>query len=342
VTEEKHSVNFIEKIRIRIYQILERAAAGDRISRAFDIFIVSLICANVLVVIFETLPSLSSLKVFFRWFEIVSVVIFSLEYLLRVWSCTVDKRYGKLGPILGRLRFIVSFMGLVDLLAILPFYLPFVFLIDLRMIRLLRIVRMFRVFKAGRYSVALQTLGRVLKAKRAELIMTLSVTAILLVISGSLMYYVENPAQPEVFSSIPQALWWGVATLTTVGYGDVYPITAVGKLLGAVIAVLGVGLFALPAGILGSGFVEDMKKGQGASRKVKGIRELTDVYRVILPERFIGKSFKKVARELRAKGFLIVGMKRGNKTEINPRNWEVKPRDEVLVVSAKELDFTDL
>lgn len=336
--KEKHSVNSIEKIRIRIYQILERAAAGDRISRAFDIFILSLICANVLAVILETIPSLSSLKIIFRWFEIVSVVIFSLEYLLRVWSCTVDKRYGKLGPILGRLRFIVSFMGLVDLFAILPFYLPFVFLVDLRMIRLLRIVRMFRVFKAGRYSVALQTLGRVLKAKRAELTMTLSVTAILLVISGSLMYYVENPAQPEVFGSIPQALWWGVATLTTVGYGDVYPITAVGKVLAAVIAVLGVGLFALPAGILGSGFVEDLKKKRDGSRKTKRTGELTDVYRVILPERFTGKSFKKAAKELRAKGFMVVGIKRGKKTEINPRNWEVKPGDEVLVVSPKRLN----
>ena len=234
----------------------------------------------------------------------------------------------------------MSFLGVVDLFAIFPFYLPFVFPIDLRIIRLLRIVRMFRVFKMGRYSVALQTLGRVLKAKRAELTMTLSVTAILLIISGSLMYYVENPAQPEVFSSIPQALWGGVATLTTVGYGDVYPITAIGKLLAAIIAVLGVGLFALPAGILGSGFVEDLKKKKSASAKAKGIGKLTDIYRIILPERFIGKSFEKMARELRAKGFLVVGVKRGKKTEINPHDWKIKSGDEVLIISERGLDFS--
>ena len=338
-TKEKCSLATIEKIRIRIHEILEPAGVGDKISRTFDIFIVSLICTNVLAIILESLPSLSSLGVFFKWFEIISVIIFSIEYLLRVWSCTVDKRYGKLGPVLGRLRFIVSFMGLVDLFAILPFYLPFVIPIDLRMIRLLRIVRMFRVFKAGRYSDALQSLGRVLKAKRAELAMTLTVTAILLVISGSLMYYVENAAQPAAFRSIPHALWWSVATLTTVGYGDVYPVTAAGKILAAVIAILGVGLFALPAGILGSGFVEDFRRQKQGKTKIKAIPETADVYRIIASERFIGRKFGAVAKELRTKGLLAVGMKRGKKTAVAPSDWVVKAGDEVFVISEKELDF---
>jgi len=256
----KGKLGSVENFRRRLHEILEPAAKGNKLSRIFDIFIVSLIIANVLAIILQSLPELSPWAVFFRWFEVISVVIFTVEYVFRVWSCTVDKRYGKLGPVLGRLRFAVSFMGLVDLFAILPFYLPFVIPIDLRMIRFLRVIRMFRVLKAGRYSEALKTLGRVLKAKLPELVMTLTVTIILLVISASLMYYVENAAQPDVFRSIPHALWWSVATLTTVGYGDIYPITLLGKLFGAVIAILGVGLFALPAGILGGGFVEDLRR----------------------------------------------------------------------------------
>ena len=147
-----------------------------------------------------------------------------------------------------------------DLIAILPFYLPMIMLIDLRFVRVLRLFRLLRVFKLGRYSESLRTLANVLKRKKEELFITIFVVMILLIIASSLMYFIENEAQPEIFSSIPSAMWWGVATLTTVGYGDAYPVTPVGKLLGAVIALLGIGMFALPTGILGSGFVEEMQR----------------------------------------------------------------------------------
>jgi len=135
-------------------------------------------------------------------------------------------------------------------------FIPF----DLRFIRAIRLIRLFRLFKLGRYSVAIKLFGRVLKGKREELFITAFAIFILLTISSSLLYYVEHKAQPEVFSSIPAAMWWGVATLTTVGYGDIYPITSLGKFLGAIISLLGIGLFAMPAGILSAGFIEEIRK----------------------------------------------------------------------------------
>lgn len=186
------------------------------------------------------------------------MVIFTIEYILRIWSCTVNASFKNL--ILGRIRFALTPLMIVDLLAILPFYLPMIISLDLRFLRVLRLIRIFRMFKLTRYSESLKMFGRVLKAKKEELLITGFMILILLIVSSSLMYFVESEVQPQTFSSIPNAMWWGVATLTTVGYGDVYPITPAGKFLGAIIALLGIGMFALPAGLLASGFVEEIQK----------------------------------------------------------------------------------
>ena len=151
-------------------------------------------------------------------------------------------------------------MALVDLFAVLPFYLPMIFPFDLRFIRAFRLFRLFRLFKLARYSVAFKTLGRVIKLKKEELNIAVFIIFLLLIVSSSLMYFVEHNVQPNTFQSIPHALWWGVSTLTTVGYGDIYPITPIGKFLGAIIALLGIGIFALPAGIFASGFAEELAK----------------------------------------------------------------------------------
>lgn len=243
----------------RIYEILEVALPGDKPSRIFDIFIVVLIFLNVLAVILETVESLSVQFVqFFKIFEIFSVVVFTLEYLLRVWSCSENQKYKK--PLLGRIRFIITPLALIDLFAVLPFYLPMLIPFDLRFIRAVRLIRLFRLFKIGRYSESVKLFGKVLKGKKEELFIIVFVIFILLTISSSLLYYVEYEAQPEVFSSIPAAMWWGVITLTTVGYGDMCPITPLGKFFGAIISLLGIGMFALPAGILSAGFIEEIRK----------------------------------------------------------------------------------
>lgn len=150
-------------------------------------------------------------------------------------------------------------MAIIDLLAILPFYLPFVG-VDLRLLRMLRLLRIFRLFKIARYLKALNLMKRVFSKKKEELIIALIFTIFLLLIASTLMYYVENEVQPENFSSIPETMWWGIATLTTVGYGDIYPISGLGQILGGVIAIIGIGLFALPTGILAAGFSEELSQ----------------------------------------------------------------------------------
>ena len=150
-------------------------------------------------------------------------------------------------------------MSIIDLLAILPFYLPF-FGIDLRSFRVLRLLRIFRIAKVGRYYSSLNLIKHVFQNKREELILTSVLMVLLLIVSSSLLYYCENAVQPDAFSSIPATMWWAVATLTTVGYGDMYPVTFMGKLCASVIAVLGIGMFALPTGILGAEFVETIQK----------------------------------------------------------------------------------
>lgn len=253
------------KIRKRVFEVLELAETGDLASKICDVCLIGLIAANVLAVILETVPSLSGYSGVFSMFEVVSVAIFTAEYVARVWSCTSDERYR--GAVRGRLRFILSAMALVDFAAILPFYLPALLSVDLRVLRAVRLLRLLRVLKFGRYSSALKSLGAVFRAKKEELVITMSVVCLLLVLAASAMYFVEHEAQPEAFSSIPASMWWAVATLTTVGYGDTYPVTVLGKVLGAVVAVLGIGMFALPAGILASGFGEELQRRTERRRK---------------------------------------------------------------------------
>lgn len=244
-------------LKRRIHEILEPIHAKDNLSRGVNKFLIILILLNSLAVILESVPGYRmQFGSFFRIFEIISVTVFTVEYLLRVWTCDSDEEFS--APVKGRLRFIFRPMSIIDLLAVLPFFLPLLLVFDLRFARILRVIRILRLLKLGRYFEAIQKLGRVFVAKREELVFTLGIVLLLLVISSSLMYYVENPVQPEVFSSIPAAMWWGVATLTTVGYGDVYPVTPLGKILGAVIAIMGIGMVALPAGIIGSGLMEEL------------------------------------------------------------------------------------
>jgi voltage-gated potassium channel len=240
----------------RIWDIVEVAKPGDKASRGFDIVILSLIALNVIASILCTVASIGKqFGVFFHWFEVVSVLVFSVEYLTRVISCTSDKKYSH--SILGRLRFMITPMALIDLFAILPFYLSF-FMIDLRAIRILRMIRIFRVAKMVRYSQSMQLIGSVFNKKREELVLISMVMFFLIVFSSSIMYYAEHHSQPEKYSDIPSTMWWAVVTLTTVGYGDITPVTFIGKMVAALIAISGIAMFAIPAGILGAGFVEEL------------------------------------------------------------------------------------
>jgi voltage-gated potassium channel len=252
----------------RVHHVLAITYPNDAVTRAVGLFITALIILNVLVVILETVQSLNArFGSVFYYLEMFSVAVFTVEYVLRVWSCTVDERYAS--PIRGRLRYAVTPLALIDLLAIAPFY-PEAFLgvrnVGTTFIRALRLFRLMRLFKTTRYSRSLQVMGRVLRAKKEQVIVTLIIVGILLVLLSSAMYFVEKSVQPEDFSSIPQAMWWGVSALTTVGYGDVVPQTGAGKVIAAIVSLLGIGLFAMPAGILASGFTEEYRTRHGQGK----------------------------------------------------------------------------
>lgn len=242
-------------LRRQTFEVFE-PELGGRLGYYTDWFIMTLIAANVTAVILETVDALATtFGVFFYYFELLSVAVFTIEYIGRIWASIDNPQYN--GPITGRLKFAARPLLLVDLLAILPFYLALGGIqADLRFLRALRLIRLFRLLKLARYSTAMQSFALVIHEKKEKLVLAFSANGLLLVIASSMMYYIENPHQPEAFSSIPAAFWWGVATLTTVGYGDVHPITPLGKVVGGIVAMLGIGLFALPASILASGFIE--------------------------------------------------------------------------------------
>ena len=240
----------------RTYEILE-GVTNDKSTKAFQIFIVSLISINVLVVIIETEESvLDEYGYLFTPFEIFSIIIFTGEYAGRLLVCKLNPKYNTK---FGVIRFIFTPMMLVDLAAILPFFLPFV-VADTRIIRIIRLLRLFRLFKLARYSDPMKTLGEVLKAKAGDLAVAFFILFIVLIFASSLMYYAEKDAQPEIFSSIPASMWWGIITLTTIGYGDTYPVTVIGKVVGAGVAVIGIAVYAIPTGIMASAFTEQLRK----------------------------------------------------------------------------------
>lgn len=254
-----------ERARQRTWEILAGTWHDDRASQIVLGFIIVVIVLNVAAVILSTVQELQDeYERFFWYFELASVAIFTVEYVARVWACTIDDRYD--GAVRGRLRFMVTPGAIIDLLAIVPFFIPRLTDIDLRAIRAVRILRLLRLFKLGRYSESATLLWRVLTNKKEQIVLALVSVVVALVFVSSMMYFAERAAQPDKFASIPQAMWWGVITLTTVGYGDVYPVTTVGKVLGGCISLLGIGLFALPAGILASGFEEAMERKQERHR----------------------------------------------------------------------------
>jgi voltage-gated potassium channel len=245
-------------LKKRLFNILESSAAGNWLGRWFDRFMIVLIVTNVLAVVLESVESLAAAAPEFFWtFELFSVAVFTIEYLARVWVCTENPESGYGHPVFGRLRQMATPMALIDLIAILPFYLAFLIPVDLRF---MRVFRLLRLFKLTRYSSAMETLGAVVYGQRRPLGAALLIMLTVLVFASSIVYLFEHEAQPEAFASIPHSMWWGLATLTTVGYGDVTPITSGGRIFGAFIMVLGVGMFALPAGILANGFADEIRK----------------------------------------------------------------------------------
>ena len=247
--------------RRSVYRILETEHGESALSKIVDISIIALICASVVAVILESVDPLEAkFALQFYWFEVFTVTVFSIEYICRVWSSIESPQHASSAEnsFAIRLRFIFSFHAIIDLIAILPFYLLTLGLLNGFDMRFLRAVRLLRVLKLSRYSSALNMLFITIAENSRSLAASFLILLTIMLLAASGIYYFERDAQPVDFGSIPAAMWWAFATLTTVGYGDVTPVTVGGKVFGAMITVVGVGMVALPTGILASGFAQQL------------------------------------------------------------------------------------
>ena len=247
-------------IQANVLRVLEPAALGDRTSRIWDLSLFSLVVLNLIAVALESVPTLQiSYGTWLYNFELFSVVVFSVEYIARVWSAPAKRGVDFTdSPLKSRVRYIFSFYGLIDLVAILPFYIQALFPgLDLRVLRALRLLR---ILKLNHYNSALDDLFGAIVEEKKSFVTTLYIFSVAFVLSSSLIYYAEHKVQPEDFRSIPDAMYWSIITLTTVGYGDVSPITVFGKGIAAITAIFGVVVVALLTGIVANAFNKQMER----------------------------------------------------------------------------------
>lgn len=245
-------------IRIKTYQLLESETSKNFTAKAINVFLIVLIISNVIAAIFESEASYhNAYHQELALFEFISLSLFCIEYLLRVWCCIENPMYQNVSPLKARTNYVFTPMAIIDLIAILPFIIALFFAIDLRTLRLLRVLRLLKLthyFKG--FNIFINVISKELKSISAAMM----VMIFLIVIAASLMHAVEGKVQPEVFGSIIESIWWAVVTMTTVGYGDVVPITGIGKIISTFIMLIGVGLVALPAAMLAARFGEELRE----------------------------------------------------------------------------------
>jgi voltage-gated potassium channel len=243
----------------RVHILLHPELGDTKWDKVINGFIIILIILNVIAVMLETVHSIHiKYEAFFHIFDLVSVMIFTIEYVLRVWSSNHNPRYKH--SVYGRIKYMMSTDAIIDALAILPFYLHVMIGFDLRVLRILRLLRFLRLFRLTAYMKSAKMVKNVFKSRANELKLSLVLLVFLIIIASCLLYFAEHIAQPKVFSSIPATFWWAVVTVTSVGYGDMVPVTLIGKALTGIIALFGLALLALPAGIITAGFLEEFNK----------------------------------------------------------------------------------
>lgn len=267
-------------LREKTYNILEMHEGG-RFGFVVNTFLVVLIICSIAAVILESDPTLGNrYYATFQAFEQFAFSVFSIDYLLRVWVAPEQNEDSKVSNIKQRLRYMITPMAIIDLLAILPFFLGFFITDDLL---ILRSLRLFRAFKLSRYARPMDILLSVMKYEATTFFSAFFILSITIIIAATGIHLVEGTEQPDAFGSIPKSLWWATVTLTTIGYGDVVPITLGGKLLGGVIAVSGITMAALPAGIMASGFTAEIERRREifqleAYKLIKGEKTTRDDY----------------------------------------------------------------
>jgi len=256
------------KLQQRVYEYIRDDGKGGSVNSIISSTIMFIIIISVILVILETFEGFSSgVKQTFYYIEMIAVIIFTIEYLLRIW--VAPYKYPEMSSFRARIKYIRSPMAVIDILAVIPFYLPLLIPMNLMALRALRLLRLLRLLKMNRYTNGLSSIAQVLHRKGPQLLSSMFAVLLLMIIASLIVHAVEYEAQPDAFSNAFSGLWWAMATLTTVGYGDIYPVTVLGKLVGAIIALLGIGLIAIPTGIISAGFMENMteeKESEGAKK----------------------------------------------------------------------------
>lgn len=254
------------KLKEKVFEVIQPAEDGKLASRIFDCIIMFLIAVSIFSIFAITFDLSENMTRHLRRIEHISIIVFTVEFLLRVW--TSDLLFPGDTRLKALFKYLCMGMTVIDILAILPYYLPAIIPIDLLGLRVLRLIRILRVCKLTRYSEALASIADIFKSKSKDIIVSFLVVFLLLVVASLLIYYAEHDAQPESFQNAFSGLWWAVATLTTVGYGDIYPVTVMGRIIGAIIALLGIGMVAIPTGIISSGFIEHLRKKESSSEEI--------------------------------------------------------------------------
>ncbi|MCH4221392.1 MAG: ion transporter [Eggerthellaceae bacterium] len=252
----------------QVFFALEDPMRGGKGARAFAAFIFILIIANVVLAFTEMQTDADGkIAAFLTPFDVFSLIFFCIEYLLRIW--TADLLHPQASPARARLRYIVSPMGLVDLFAFLPSILPFLFHFDVRIIKSIRLIRLLRMFKITRYMTGFTSIMHVFRTRANQILSAFTVLLLLIMSSAVLMYEAEHAAQPDIFTSVWTSLYWAITTITTTGYGDITPITPLGRCFAFIIMILSIGVVAIPAGILSAGFVEETQKTRDSSLRAR-------------------------------------------------------------------------
>ena len=282
----------------KVFNIIQIGDKSNPLSRLFDIFIAGVICANILVTFLQTFEELSFLFPAFHVIEVITILIFCVEYILRIW--TADYLYPDKSEFRSRLRFLVSFDGIIDLLTILPFF----FLSGMVIFRMLRVARIFHLFRLNARYDSFNVITTVLYEKRNQIISSVFIVLVLMLASSLCMYSVEHDSQPEVFRNAFSGIWWSMSTLLTVGYGDIYPITTLGRIMAICIAYLGVGAVAIPTGIISAGFVEQYQRKSSISNvRDADIHEIAEIF---VDRRYAGKTVEEMEEAEQVTIFLIL------------------------------------
>ena len=318
--------------RKRLAQIIEVGSAGDWASRGYDIVGCVFLLANLTATVLYTFDRMEmSCGGLLLAIEAITVAFFGVDYVLRVW--TARAVYPNRTPVRAVVKYVFSLAGIVDLLSFLPYYLPVFFPAGAAVFRIFRAVRIFRLFQINAYYSAMNVITEVLNSKKQQLVSSVFIIFVLMLASSLCMYSLEHEAQPEVFSNAFSGIWWAASTLLTVGYGDIYPITIAGKIVSIFITFLGVGMVAIPTGIISAGFVEQYSrlKRIGEYAREDDIRFLKVQLRK--NDGWTGKS----VRELGLPRGMIVAMIRRGREQVVPRG-DVELRDgDIVILGAKAL-----